>query len=282
MRNVTRTFEGELVNSQDPQELLALAYRLDSEIVHRLATVVPKARRGNPSAVRTYVRCWRVLEDRVLSAFHEAAPDIVVRTEEGGLLMADLKGRPSPHLTEMLDQEALNAPFSVWVQAVGEGPGIAVHLIAAVRRFTGRSPVPVPEQLVAPLLFAETSRSLDPASFLRLAYRELESERDPLDRIADLFDLTDTDLGRAFAVSRQRVGQWREEGVPVSHQPKLNAIARIADLLERNLVLERIPGIVRTPAPAFGRRTLLEQIEQGRHEDALRRVEDSFDWAKTA
>ena len=78
------------------------------------------------------------------------------------------------------------------------------------------------------------------------------------------------------------IAQWREQGVPVAHQPKLNAIARIADRLERNLIPERIPGVVRTAAPAFGKQTLLDQIEQNRHEDALRRVEHSFDWAKTA
>lgn len=279
---MTKTSVSDLLTSQDPNELSELARHLGSEIVDRLSAVVPKARRGNPAAVRSYVRCWRALENRLLAAFHEASPDVVVRTEEGVLLIADVKGRPSDHLTEVLDQEALNAPFSVWVQAVGDGSGIAVHMIAAVRRFTGQSPVPVPEHLLSPLLFIEASRTLEPARFLRLAYRELEAERDPLDRVADIFDLTDTDLARLFGVSRQRIAQWREEGVPVSHQPKLNSIARIADILERNLMPDRIPGIVRTTASAFGKRTLLEQIEQDRHEDALRRVEDSFDWAKTA
>ena len=279
---MAKTSIGDILTSQDPEELSKLARQLGSEIVDRLSAVVPKARRGNPAAVRSYVRCWRELEDRLLAAFHEASPDIVVRTEEGALLVADIKGRPSDHLTEVLDQEALNAPFSVWVQAVGDGSGIAVHMIAAVRRFTGQSPVQVPEHLLSPLLFLETSRSLEPARFLRLAYRELEADRDPLDRVADIFRLTDTDVARLFAVSRQRIAQWREDGVPVSHQPKLNAIARIADALERNLMPDRIPGIVRTAASAFGKRTLLEQIERDHHEDALRRVEDSFDWAKTA
>lgn len=218
----------------------------------------------------------------MLAAFHEAAPDIVVRQQDGTLVIADAKGRPSPHLTEVLDQEALNAPFSVWVQAVGDGPGVAVHLVAAIRRLSGQRPVEFPERLVDPLLFAEASRTLEPGRFLRLAYRELEADRAPLDRVADLFELSDTELGRLFGVSRQRVAQWRDEGVPANHQPKLNAIARMADVLDRNLIPNRIPGIVRTPAPAFGEHTLLEQIEAGRHEDALRRVEDSFDWAKTA
>ena len=35
-----------------------------------------------------------------------------------------------------------------------------------------------------------------------------------LDPIAERFELTETELGRLFGVSRQAVGQWRERGVP--------------------------------------------------------------------
>lgn len=275
----TRT--GDLVSSQNLAGLCTLAEQLGAELIDELAMVVPGARRGQRSAVRSYVRGWRALEARLLVAFREAGPDLVVATEEG-ILLVDAKGRPSRHLTEVLDQEALHAPFSVWVQALGDGTGIALHLITSVRRLTGNPPVHVPEHLVDPLLFAEASRSLHVTRFFRLAWQALESERDPLDRVAVLFDLTDTDLAKLFGVSRQRVAQWRRDGVPLAHQPKLNTIARIADVLERNLLAERIPGIVRTAASAFGKRTLLEQIAADHHEDALARVEDSFNWAKTA
>jgi hypothetical protein len=262
--------------------LAAIAQRVDPEAIERLGAVVPKARRGNASAVRSYIRCWQRLERSVLSAFHEAAPDIVVRQADGTFLLVEAKGEASPHLTEALDQEALHAPFSVWVQALGDGPGVAVHLIAAIRRLSGQTPVRLPERLTAARVFTEASRSLEPARFLRLAYQELEADRRPIDRVSDVFELSGTELGRLFGVSRQRIGQWREEGVPVAHQRKLNDLARIADVLERNLMPERIPGIVRTVAAAFGKRTLLEQIKEGQHEEALRRVEDSFNWATTA
>lgn len=269
------------MTAQDGARLSALVQELAADVVDALQAAVAKARGGNRAAVRSYVRGWRALEDRLLPAFGGAVPDMVVKTDRG-VFLVDAEGRPSPHLTDVFHQEALHAPFSVWVQALGDGPGVAVHLIAAARRLTGRAPVTLPEQLVDPLLFAEESRSLEPARFLRLAWRELDAERSPLDRVADLFELTDTDLGRLFAVSRQRVSQWREEGVPVAHQPKLNAMARMADVLEGNLVPERIPGIVRAPAPAFGERSLLGQIAENGQDEALRQVEDSFDWAKTA
>lgn len=272
----------QLVSSRDARAVAAVAVEIDRETVERLGAVVSKARRGNAPAVRSYVRCWRHLEGRVLAAFHEAAPDVVVRAADGTLFIADTKGRPSRHLTEVLDQEALHAPFSAWVQAVGDGPGVAVHLIATVRRLAAQPPVEFPLELVDAAVFVEGARSMDPGRFLRLAFHALEEERTPLDRVAGVFALSDTELARLFDVSRQRIAQWREEGVPVNHQPKLNAIARIADVLERNLLSERIPGVVRTPAPAFGKRTLLEQIQHGEHEEALRRVEDSFNWAKTA
>jgi len=219
----------------------------------------------------------------VLADVHDVAPDLVARATDGSLVLVEVKsGRPSPRLTELLDLEALHAPFGVWVDELGDGPGVAVHLIAAFRHLAHLPLVPTPRRHGESRRLSTDSRSWEPAQFLRLATRELDAARDPLDRVADVFALRDTDLAKLFGVSRQRIAQWRDDGVPLAHQPKLNAIARIADVLERNLVVERIPGIVRTAAPAFGERTLLEQIERDEHDDAFRRVEESFDWARTA
>jgi hypothetical protein len=270
-----------VLTSDDPIELSLIAQKLAPDLLARLDEVVPSARQGSPTAIRSYVRTWRALEERTLTALHDAEADFVVETDHG-FMLADAKGAPSQHLTEVLEQEALHAPFSIWVQALGDSSGIAVHLIAAVKRLTGRRLVNPPRRLVQPLLFAEASESLDPRRFLRLAHRELETEADSLERVADVFALSDTALGRVFGVSRQRIAQWRADGVPLAHRSRLTAIEQIADLLEGNLLPERIPGIARTPAPAFDNESLLEALEHGRHLEVLRRVEDSFDWAKTA
>ena len=56
----------------------------------------------------------------------------------------------------------------------------------------------------------------------------------------------------------------------------------MAELLERNLQPERIPAVVRTPARAYGGRSILEAIAADDHDAVLASVERSFDWSSTA
>ena len=103
-----------------------------------------------------------------------------------------------------------------------------------------------------------------------------------LDPIAETLELTETELGRLFGVSRQAVGQWRERGVPSSRMSKVTAVAAICDLLGHRLKPERIPGIARRPADVYGGLSMLEMIERGREDELLTRIRRSFDWASTA
>ena len=103
-----------------------------------------------------------------------------------------------------------------------------------------------------------------------------------LEPIAAAFELTETELGRLFGVSRQAVGQWRERGVPSARQEKVAAVASICDLLSHRLKPERIPGIARRPADVYGGLSMLEMIERDRHEELRELVRRSFDWAATA
>jgi hypothetical protein len=99
-----------------------------------------------------------------------------------------------------------------------------------------------------------------------------------LDPIADTLGLSETELGSAFGVSRQAIGQWRERGLPPARQEKAARIAAICDLLTHQLKAERIPGIARRPAPAYGGLTMLEMIEADRHEELHGLITRSFDW----
>jgi hypothetical protein len=103
-----------------------------------------------------------------------------------------------------------------------------------------------------------------------------------LDPIAETLGLTETELGRLFGVRRQAVGQWRERGIPSSRQAKAATVASICDLLGHRLKPERIPGIARQPAPAYGGLSMLEMIERDRHERLHELVRRSFDWAAGA
>ncbi len=100
-----------------------------------------------------------------------------------------------------------------------------------------------------------------------------------LDEISDALGLTETELGRLFGVSRQAIGQWRERGIPSSRQAKAATIASICDLLTHSLKPERIPGIARRPAAAYGGLSMLEMIERDRHEQLHAKARRSFDWA---
>lgn len=103
-----------------------------------------------------------------------------------------------------------------------------------------------------------------------------------LPRIAKVFGLSHTELGRLFGVSRQAVSQWIDEETPPARLAKALAIVQLADVLALHLIPDRIPGIVRTPADAYGGRTMLQMIGEDRHVELLDLVRASFDWGVTA
>ena len=100
-----------------------------------------------------------------------------------------------------------------------------------------------------------------------------------LDPISETLELSETELGRLFGVSRQAVGQWRERGVPSNRMAKVATVAAICDLLRHRLKAERIPGIARRPAAAYGGLSMLEMIERGRQDELQALIRRSFDWA---
>jgi hypothetical protein len=100
-----------------------------------------------------------------------------------------------------------------------------------------------------------------------------------LDPIAETLELSETDLGRLFGVSRQAVGQWRDRGVPPNRMSKVATVASICDLLHHRLKPERIPGIARRPAKAYGGLSMLEMIERDRQDELQAEIRRSFDWA---
>jgi hypothetical protein len=102
-----------------------------------------------------------------------------------------------------------------------------------------------------------------------------------LDPIAQTFELNETELGRLFGVSRQAVGQWRERSVPSNRMAKVATVAAIGDLLGHQLKPERIPGVARRPAGAYGGLSMLEMIERDREDELLTLIRRSFDWSST-
>jgi len=103
-----------------------------------------------------------------------------------------------------------------------------------------------------------------------------------LSSIEEPFGLNRTETGRVFGVSRQAIEGWHSTGVPAARQEKAAVVAAVADLLLRRLKPERIPGVARRPAKAYGGLTMLEMVERDRHLELLQTVRASFDWAQTA
>jgi hypothetical protein len=100
-----------------------------------------------------------------------------------------------------------------------------------------------------------------------------------LSDIEDSLDLSKTELGRLFGVSRQAIDSWHAHGIPSARQAKAATVASFADLISHQLKVERVPGIVRRRARAYGGLTALEMIERDRQEELLALTRDSFDWA---
>lgn len=249
------------------------------DLVRQLDVAIQHAVEGDREAVGTYIATWRRLEERLLHAVREAAPDVVVGFE-GTTLLLEANGRRRP--SAWADALPLEAPFSPWAERFGRGLGCAIAFIAYLR-----SQLAIGAPLTLPTGEAEPNVRDEPTAesvrrFLRFAVQEIGREQSLLSRIAELFELSRTELGRLFGVRRQAVSQWLDAGVPPARAPKANAVARVADVLERNLRHERIPGVVRQSAEAYGGLTMLEMIERDRHEELVRLVEEAFDWATAA
>jgi hypothetical protein len=100
-----------------------------------------------------------------------------------------------------------------------------------------------------------------------------------LERVASVWQLSRRELGELFGVSRQAVTKWLATGVPPDRAEQVADVQAITDLLERYLKRERIPAVVRRPAPKLEDASLLELLRAGRARDALLLTRAMFTFA---
>jgi transcriptional regulator with XRE-family HTH domain len=85
-----------------------------------------------------------------------------------------------------------------------------------------------------------------------------------LDEIRDAFDLSETELGSLFGITRQAVSHWRARGIPPHRSADLDRVAELAEYLGREFLADRLPQIVRTPSrdknDGLGGRTFLDVL----------------------
>lgn len=208
--------------------------------------LLPAALAGDEDAARAYARAWRVLVRELLREHPEAPPSAAA----------------------VLDQVAVTAPF--------DRAGPLQALVSVAEGIIG--PMPPPPVTGA----IELPSALDYQRFARTVLSELAGPGSGLEYLLAAWQLSITDAAELFGVRRQAVQQWLGGSVPAARQPKLLTVQRVAELLERNLAPDRIPAVVRTPATAYGGRSMLKMIASDRHHELLDLVARSFDWAATA
>lgn len=267
----------DVVNTRAATRVVA---RVAGEAVESLDQVIEEAIRGSWPAVREYVQAYRALTINVLGAAKDARPDLVA-FDQGRYLIVDAKGHFSSAGAAVLAQGSIDAPFSPWVGIAGNGMGVALEVVSRLRTLVIQlDPLPLPRGGSA-LRFSELDE-FDIRRFTRLVVQELDGDQPPLLRISEVFDLSATELGRLFGVSRQAAAQWLDEGVPSARQAKAATVAAIADILAQRLKRSRIAGMARRPADAYDGKTMLELIEADQQNRLLESVRGSFDYAAAA
>lgn len=268
-----------MLRSDDASEIekwCRVSARREGELFGR---VVPLALSGNRAAAHSYVSTWRHLATALLRSVHDSRPELVIEAK-GRFVTLDAMTWPAPASMLVIEAEALEAPFSSWILHTGDvGVGTCAALVQKLREvLPGFRPVALDEH---GLPHWEQSES-QLRAFRRNVSDAFNEADPPLERIRQIFDLSLTELGELFGVSRQAVSQWIETGVPEERLAKLSTVASVADLFERQLTTGRIPGIVRREAELYGGLSALQMIKDDRHLDLLDLTRASFDWAVPA
>jgi len=267
------------LKSDDPKDVEHFCRIWFEQAGESFGQVIPRALSGSRAAAFSYVGTWKELKDSILHSLHEAEPDLVLEVG-GGWLVADAKHWPSRGSGMLLDAEALEAPFSTWILVTDSvGIGACAALVQKVREITpGFHPVVLNVNALPHWELSE----VEIRAFRRNVSAAFNESDPPLERIRNVFELSLTQLGDLFGVTRQAVTQWFEAGVPEDRLAKVATVAAIADLFDYRLRSERIPGVVRREAPAYGGITALDMIRQGKQDDLLRIARQSFEWSVPA
>lgn len=105
--------------------------------------------------------------------------------------------------------------------------------------------------------------------------REVRTE--PLVRMIALWDLSNARAARLFGISRQGFSKWLAAGPPADRADDVSAVDNITTLLDRYVLRERIPAVVRREAADLGGQSIIERLEAGAYSDTADYVRSTFD-----
>jgi DNA-binding XRE family transcriptional regulator len=271
-----------LFTAEEPDRVRTALHEWDhSRLLHSTATSLELALEGSDEAAQEYVRGYRKLAGCLLADAHLLEPDLVAMDDDGRVLLIDVNGNGARAPIGALETASAEAPFSAWVTHYDLADAIGLDLTSRVRVMLGRQALIVPATggHELPAFDDETAQQ-----FLQRVrhYLNRPDALSPLRRVREAFGLSKTELGRLFGVKRQAIDHWIEKGVPAERQEKLATLEALVDLLERKLKPDRLPGIARRPADAYGGETMFDLIAADRHRELLDLTRASFDWAAAA
>lgn len=97
-----------------------------------------------------------------------------------------------------------------------------------------------------------------------------------LANVLEVWGLSQAEFGELLGISRQAVGKWFER-LPSDRQLAVGDLAAATDVLVHYVRRERIPAVVRRPAPALGGRSLVDLIATGETQLILAATRQMFD-----
>lgn len=256
-----------LLGSAAPDEVLAALRAVSGVDLQRLSTAVEDAISGIAPAAALYVESYRDLLDPMVELLARQRPELGLSGEAAVL---DLLW------------SATEAPFSGWVAERGLGEGVALRLVDRLRAFDAAATRLVEPASALPRWKLSAAQWLRFHSLVEAELRSLSGSTADVSRLRELFELSFTELGELFGASRQAATKWLRDGLPPSRRAKAATVVAIGELLERKLRPGRLPAVARRPAAAYGDRSMLDRIAADEHEELLREVRESFDWAATA
>jgi hypothetical protein len=273
---MTTPSPAEVLATAPSLEIRELCVRIAGKDGETLARVTKRAVAGDAEAVRSYVGSYRSVTRAYLVAIHGWRPDLVSE-RSNGFLIADIHGHQSEEPWEVIELGAAEAPFSSWTAVWGLRDGTVAFLLASIRQAIPKLPPLSPPAQHGVNAFHKGS----PTRFAQLVLAQLRGERHPVERVMEVFGLTQTEMGTLFGVTGEAVRGW-VPNVPASRRAKLTAMVALGDLLERKLKPGLVPSIARTPAAAYGGRSMLDRIREDGHQELLDLTKRSFDWSATA
>lgn len=153
-------------------------------------------------------------------------------------------------------------------------------MVAVVKWLRYVDRVSIVDALTAEVL----TRTAGDIGALRQVINRLDHELNtrPLNRTVRSWDISATELGVMFGVSRQAATKWLHDGPPATRRSQVAVLDQATELLHRWVKRDRIPAVVRRPVDSLGGRSRLDVALAGEFELLRDELNETFDVSRVA